>query len=232
MMIHLNGNWGINMVGVREVDVSWRQQKPEYNLKEGKQPILTSPFRLYEDPVVGKRKPDKTTSRPSYNVSFRELGGIKFLDFSSMINDITGYEWMPDNDIEKTAERGIKILMRGLEAKALAVLFTHEADYIYEIKPENWDTIMKKVSEGITVYNPINLTTDEALKILRAFNTSEIQECAYDIKTGELSVKMSGETDIQTSVFVYTDDGGTVNEKLVEIPVFQNSVKQIVQLFE
>lgn len=230
MMTHIHDNWNINMVGVREVDVSWGQQTPEYNLKEGKQPVRTYPFRQVEEPVVGIKRPNAMTSRASYNAGFRELGGRTFFDFSSVVNDITGYEWQPDNDVEATADRGIKVLSRGLEGKYMAVLFTHETDYIYDVKPENWDAILKKVSEGIAHYEPNYLTTDDGLKIQRAFYTSEISDSQYNSKTSELQLIISGKSDVKTNVFVYTDNGDTVHEKLVEIPAFEEETTQVVKL--
>ena len=228
MMPHIQDNWNVNIVGVREVDVSWGQQTPEYNLKEGKQPVRTYPFRQYEEPVIGKKKEGAMTSRASYNAGFRELGGRTFFDFSSVVNDITGYEWQPDNDVEATVDRGIKVLSRGLEGKYMAVLFTHETDYIYNVKLENWDEILKRVSEGIAHYEPMYLTTDDGLKIQRAFYTSEIDYSQYSPKTGELYLKMLGKTDVKTTVFVYTDNGDTVNEELVEIPVFEGETEKTV----
>lgn len=230
MLPHIQDKWQINMVGIRETDKSWGQQKPEYHLLKGESPVRTAPFRLYDEPVIGRGKETVTTSRPSYNAGLKNYGDRTFFDFSSMINDITGFEWMPDNNVEVTAERGIKTLARGLESKAVAVLFTHETDYIYDVKPENWDNIFRIMSEGISKYNPILATTDDALTILRAFQTSEIQNAAYDKKTGKVTVQMKGKTDVPTSVFVYTNNDETVMEELIEIPVFQDEVSQVFQL--
>ena len=216
MIDHAQDQWGIEFVGARELDASYGQQNPE---------IQSSPFRLYDEPVVGKKKENATSARASYIAGFRELAGRDFFDFASEINDITGYEWQPDNDVEASAGRGIRTLSRGLEAKAVAVLFTHETDYIYSIKPENWDAILKKVSEGISGYNPLYLTTDDALQMLRAYWTSEIQEGVYVQKSGELKIKMYGKTDVPTGVYVYTDHNGSVDEKFVEIPVFQDEIE-------
>ena len=103
---------------------------------------------------------------------------------------------------------------------------------MFSIKPDNWDAILKKVSQGISVYNPIYLNTDDALLVARAYLTSEIQDCTYDRKSGSLMIKMSGKTDVPTGVYVYTDVGGSVNEKFVEVPVFQNEMSQTIQLPE
>ncbi len=230
MMAHIQDNWGIDFVAVREVDKSWGQQTPEYNLKEGKQPVRTAPFRLFDEPVIGKKKENTTTSRAAYNACFRKLADREFFDFSSSINDITGYEWQPDNDIDATAKRGTEILSRGLEAKALAVLFTHETDYIYDIKPDNWDAILKKVNENLSVYNPIYISTDDGVKILRAFYTSEIYNCEYDRNSENLTLEMTGATDVPTSVYVYTDNGNTIIEKLIEVPAFQDKASHTFQL--
>lgn len=230
MIAHVYDKWNIEFTSIRETDKSWGQQIPEYRLREGEKPVRSAPFRLYDEPVIGKSKKGITTSRASYNVDFKEFESYKFFDFSSTINDITGYEWMPDNNVEATAERGIKTILRGLQAKALAVLFTHETDYVYDVEPENWDAIFRIISKGIAGYDPIFKTTDEALRILRAFHTSDLSDAQYNETKQQLSVKLIGETDVPTSVFVYTDDGESVVEKMVEIPIIKDEATQLIQL--
>lgn len=230
MMSYLHDKWDIEFTSIREVDKSWRQQTPEYRLKKGENPVRSAPFRLYDETIIGKAKEGTTTSRSSYNIDFKEFNGYEFFDFSSIINDITGYEWMPDNNVDSTANRGIKTLARGLEAKALAVLFTHETDYVYNIELDNWDKILKKISDGISIYNPVLLTIDDALFLLRAFYTSEIQSCIYYNDSNEFTINMSGKTDVPTSVYIYTDVDGEISEELVKIPAFQNYFSKTIQL--
>ncbi len=95
--------------------------------------IKTAPFNLYDESIVGRPKENAQTGRASYSADFIELAGEKFFAFTSVISDLTGYELQPDNNVEATAERGIETLSRGLEGKSLAVLFTHETDYIFTI---------------------------------------------------------------------------------------------------
>ena len=180
------------------------------------------PFGLYDEPVVGRSKEDAQTARASYVADFVELAGEEFFIFGSTISDITGYDLNPDNNVEASAERGIETLSRGLEGKALAVLFTHETDYIFKVEPENWDQIFNKISQGISKYNPEYLDTDEALYLVRAFKTSNIRDSHYNVATGKLSINMSGNADVPTSCFVYTEEDGKIDERLVEIPSFEN----------
>jgi hypothetical protein len=180
------------------------------------------PFGLYDEPIIGRPKEDAQTARASYVADFVELAGEEFFMFGSTISDITGYDLNPDNNVEATAERGIETLSRGLEGKALAVLFTHETDYIFKIKPENWDQIFSKISQGISKYNPEYLDTDKALFLVRAFQTSDIRDSHYDAATGKLSINMSGNTDVPTSCFVYTEKDGKITERLVKVPAFEN----------
>jgi hypothetical protein len=180
------------------------------------------PFGLYDEPVIGRPKEDAQTARASYVADFVELAGEEFFIFGSTISDITGYDLNPDNNVEATAERGIETLSRGLEGKALAVLFTHETDYIFRIEPENWDQIFSKISQGISKYNPEYLDTDKALFLVRAFQTSDIRDSHYDAATGKLSINMSGNTDVPTSCFVYTEEDGKITERLVKVPAFEN----------
>jgi hypothetical protein len=186
--------------------------------------IQHGPFNLFDEPVVGRPKENAKTARASYAADFVELAGERFFFFASAISDITGYELQPDNDVEATAVRGIETLSRGLEGKSLAVLFTHETDYIFKIRPENWDQIFSSISHGISKYNPDYLTMDEALYLVRAFQTSGIRDSHYNAATGKLSMNMSGNTDVPTSCFVYSEEDGKIVERLVEVPVFENEV--------
>ncbi len=185
-------------------------------------PTHHGPFNLYDEPVVGRPEENAQTARAYYKADFVDLAGEEFFLFGSMITDITGYELKPDNNVEATAERGIETLSRGLEGKSLAVLFTHETDYIFKIRPENWDQIFSRISQGISKYNPEYLDTDEALYLVRAFHTSEIRDSHYNAATGKLAINMSGNTDVPTSCFVYTEKDGRIVERLVEVPAFEN----------
>ena len=230
MVTHVYDQWGIEFIALRKLDQSWGDQATPYSGRGKDEPLRMRPFMLYDEPVVGKPKEGALTSRASYNADFTEFAGKKFFNFSSLITDITGYEWQPDNDVESTAERGVETLRRGLESKALAVLFTHETDYIYKIKPENWDRIFSRISAGISGYNPVYLTTDDALKMVRAFQTSEIKTCDYRERVGQLEVKISGEADVPTSVSVYTGNEEDIKETRIEIPAFKNEVIQIYRI--
>ena len=180
---------------------------------------------MYDEPVIGRLKKVQPRFRSSYSADFIELAGEQFFAFSSTISDITGYELEPDNDIEATADRGIRTLRRGLESKAVAVLFTHETDYIFRVKPENWDAIFQRISRGIAPYNPVYLTTDDALKIIRAHHTSAITQSRFDKATGKLEITLSGHAEVPTNVWVYTESNGAVQEMRVNIPAFEETVK-------
>lgn len=208
-------NWNIEFIAKSKIlDKAWGDPAP--SIKQG-------PFRLYDEPIVGVPKKVQPTFKSSYSADFIELAGEEFFAFSSTISDITGYELAPDNDVEATADRGIRTLRRGLESKSLAVLFTHETDYIFRVRPENWDAIFQKISQGIAAYDPVYLTTDEALKIIRAHHTSSIKNSSFNQGTGKLEITMSGHTDVPTNLYVYTEEDNEVKELQVEIPVFEES---------
>jgi hypothetical protein len=218
---HIANNWPIEFIAKSKIlDKAWGDPAP--SIKQG-------PFKLYEEPIVGIPKKDLPKFRSSYSADFIELAGEEFFAFSSTISDITGYELEPDNDVEATADRGIRTLRRGLESKSLAMLFTHETDYIFRVRPENWDSIFQKISQGITAYNPVYMTTDEALKIIRAHHTSAIKNSSFNPGTGKLEIIMKGHTDVPTNLYVYTEVDNEVQEMQVEIPVFEESI--ILEVF-
>ena len=214
---HVARDWNIEFIAKSKIlDKAWGDVAPT---------IRQGPFGLYDEPVIGRLKKVQPRFRSSYSADFIELAGEQFFAFSSTISDITGYELEPDNDIEATADRGIRTLRRGLESKAVAVLFTHETDYIFRVKPENWDAIFQRISRGIAPYNPVYLTTDDALKIIRAHHTSAITQSRFDKATGKLEITLSGHAEVPTNVWVYTESNGAVQEMRVNIPAFEETVK-------
>lgn len=214
---YITNNWNVEFIAKSKIlDKAWGDPAP--SIKQG-------PFRLYDEPIVGIPKKDLPKFRSSYSADFIKLAGEEFFSFSSTISDITGYELEPDNDVEATADRGIRTLARGLESKSLAVLFTHETDYIFRVRPKNWDAIFQKISQGISRYNPVYLTTDDALKIVRAHHTSAIQNSIFYHGTGKLEITMSGHTDVPTNICVYTEINNEVQEMHVEVPVFEESTR-------
>ena len=111
---HISDKWNIEFIAKSKIlDKAWGDEAPS---------IPQGPFNLYDEPVVGIPKEVQPTFKSSYSADFIELAGKEFFAFSSTISDITGYELQPDNDVEATADRGIRTLRRGLESKSLAVL--------------------------------------------------------------------------------------------------------------
>lgn len=207
---YIADRWGIEFIAAAPLDTAWGQPGPR---------IKSGPFRLYEEPVYGKPKKRKV-SYPRYNADFVELAGRKFFNCSTVIADITGYEWKPDNDVDGTADRGIRILKRALNAKALAVLFTHETDYVFRIEPQNWDKALKLVSEGIADYNPVYLTLDDALRIVRAHRTSQMNSCTYEAPSGIVEAQFAGSTDVPTSFYLFTGQNDNITSALIKVPPF------------
>ncbi len=208
---HIADKWRIEFIAAAPLDWAWGQPGPG---------IKSGPFRLYEEPVYGKPKKVRV-SHPRYNADFVELAGRKFFNCSTVIADITGYEWKPDNDDDGTADRGIRILTRALNARALAVLFTHETDYLFRIEPKNWDRELKLVSEGIADYNPIYLTMDDALRIVRAHRTSKMKSCTYEASSGTVEAELVGSADVPTGFYLFTRQDDNITSALIKVPPFE-----------
>ena len=102
----------------------------------------------------------------------------------------------------------------------MAVLFTHETDYIYRINHENWDKQMKLVAEGIRYNHPMLMTSDDALRIDRAHKTSHLVNGTFYPADGSISMTLSGNTETITYLYVFKEMNGRIEKKLVEIPEF------------
>ena len=213
---HVSKKWGMEYIGMNKaINTPYIDSIPW---------LKGAPFRLYE-------KQGKTTnaSKAVYYADFVDVNGNKFFNSLTEIRDDYGYEWAPDNETEISAARGVRQLKRALSSMALASLFTHETDYIFKIKPENWEEQFKLISKGISDFNPMMITIDEALKILRAHKTSHLSESDFSKGNGRIDISLEGDTDIRSYVYLFTGGNGSINQKLVEIPEFKRSIKFTLQ---
>jgi len=190
--------------------------------------LRSGPFRLFEEPqtCTGWTRPGG--QRPVYYADFMEFGGASFFNCVTEIRDDAGYEWAPDNDVEATAGRGIRQLKRAINGMALAVLFTHETDYIYRITPENWEQELKLINQAMEPYYPEYLTMDDALKIVRASSTSDIVSANADPAKKVATIYLGGHTDVSTTCYLFTGSNGNITAQLVTVPAFDK--KKILEI--
>jgi hypothetical protein len=216
VVAHVHDRWGVDFTGtVMDVDLAYDIRVPW--LKAG-------PFRRYERPGTAIIHPDRRGTRPVYYADFVNLGGRQFFNCVTEIRDDAGYEWRPDNDVAATAGRGVRQLRRALDSMALAVLFTHETDHVQYIKPDAWTAEVAQVAEGIADYNPIYVTQDEGVRYVRATRTSHLESCRYDPSIGEVVAPFTGYADMPTHFFLFTESGGELHARLVDVPAFEGKI--------
>jgi hypothetical protein len=214
---HLQEKWKVHSIG--------KPMQVDLPLTPGSSWLKLRPFRKFETP--GTCSPitrQRRGHRPVYYSDFVNLNGYQFFNSLTEIRDVAGYEWEPDNDIEKTVNRGIHQISRAIDSMALSVLFTHETDYLMHIRPENWSKIIKGVANGIAHYQPIHLTLDEGVRYVRAVRMSRFRSCSYDDKKDQVIAQFTGKTDLPTHFYLFTQDGENINSTLVEVPVFDGQI--------
>lgn len=179
--------------------------------------LVCGPFRKHEPPGTCTSNPSLRGNRPVYYADFVTISGCKLFNCFTEIRDDAGYEWAPDNNVQATVERAVRQLKRALDAKALAVLFTHETDYIYKIRPENWERIMAGIRKAINPWNVISLTSDSALRIVRAYSTSSLHSFFFSEENLTLILNVSGHADVATTAEVFTETEKGIASQLIMI---------------
>jgi len=179
--------------------------------------LVCGPFRKHEPPGTCTSNPALRGNRPVYYADFVTINGCKLFNCFTEIRDDAGYEWAPDNNVEATVERAVRQLRRALDAKAPAVLFTHETDYIYRIRPENWEMIMAGIRKAINPWNVIPLTSDSALRIVRAYSTSSLDSYSFSAENLTLTLNVKGYADVATTAEVFTETEKGIASQLVMI---------------
>lgn len=216
---HIRHRWGVQFIAkLAPADspltdsVAWA--------KEG-------PFRRFEIPGTVTQNDAATLrgNRPVYYADFTKMGESEFFNCLTEIRDVSGYEWAPDNDIAGTVDRGVRQLERALGGMALAALFTHETDYIYAVSPETWQKSLQLITEAIAHYNPLYLTMDDALKVVRSTKTTRLSHVRVDRSHGVLTTGFVGTSDVTSYFYAFFEEGGQIQQKLIPVPEFSGSLE-------
>ena len=182
------------------------------------------PFRRYERPGGAFAMSPDRGGRPVYYADAVNLAGRPFFNCLTEIRDDAGYEWRPDNDVEATIGRGVRQLRRALDSMALAVLFTHETDHIYCIRPEAWAAAVAGVARGVAAYAPIYLTMDDAVRYVRATRTSRLADVRCDPAGRQVTATFAGHADIATHFYLFSHNGEDSAAELVSVPPFADGI--------
>jgi hypothetical protein len=212
---HIADRWSCDMVG-KPMDI-------DLPLAPGVGWLPLGPFRRFEPP--GESFPftaDRRGKKPVYYADFLQWQGRGFFNSLTEIRDDAGYEWAPDNAVEAAIARGVRQIRRALNGMALASLFTHETDYIYKIRPENWRAIMEGITREIAAAGPRLVTLDEGQAVLRATKTSRLEQVSCST-TGEVKGRFTGRADCPTTFTRYETD--SLTGYLVDVPAFEGQVE-------
>jgi len=191
---------------------------------EGASWLVAGPFRKYEKPGSALFDSAKRGQRPVYYTDFVNFANRQFFLCCTEIRDETGYEWRPGNDVAGTVGRGVRQLRRVLDSMALAVLFTHETDYIYTICPGAWEEELAQIAAGIADYNPVYVTIEEGVRYVRATKTARLASAAYDPAAGQVTARFTGRADVPTHFWLFHEAGGEISGELVGVPAFEGEV--------
>ena len=218
------GECGTNCI--EHIHECWHADMSEFTMDVGEPFALRTswlklaPFRLHETPGTAAIDDRRRGKRPEYYADFVNLAGHRFFSCTTGIRDDAGYEWFPDNDVAATVNRGVRQLRRALDSMVLPILFTHETDHIYRIKPDAWATEIEQTARGISGYDPIYMTLDDGIRYVRATRTSRLKSCSYNPVGGEVEATFLGSTDVPIHFYLFTEEGGEIDTRLVEVPSF------------
>ncbi len=203
-------DWGVEFVGI--------QMNPGTNY--GSPWVMNGPFRLFE---TGS----SSAVTPQYYADFLAVPGHpefdgQFFNCVTEIRDDAGYEWYPSSDVQLSIDRGTRQSRRSLDGMALTTLFTH-GQHVIGIPAQSWRDILQGITNNLQAYDPMMVTLDHACQYVRAMHTSDIAASIYDPDTRELNTSFSGDTDMATMFYLFTDQGSTIQHILVDVPLFSGT---------
>jgi len=210
-------DWGVEFIGT--------QMNPGTGY--GSPWIMNGPYRLYE---TG----GSSSARPQFYGDFMTIPGHpefdgQFFNCVTEIRDDAGYEWYPSNDVAGSIGRGTRQVKRAIDSMVLPTLFTH-GQHVSGISQANWRAILQGITDNLAPYEPINVTMDYACQYVRATRTSDISHSEFDTHSGVLTTTLTGETDLATQFYLFTECGTEISEQRIDVPIFPGSTEVVTQL--
>ncbi len=200
--------WGCEFCGTH-----MQPGEPYIGDPKRRQWLRGGPFRLHESG-------DRYTSQPNYYADYLAVDGRpelsgKLFNCTIEVRDICGYEWAPTNDVAKTVANGVAQLRRAFDSMTLSSLFTHETDYIQYITPDNWRSIVGGVMDGISAYEPLSMTTEEAYRYVRARTGIRLEHAVQ--RDAAVHIGVCGHSDMPVKAHVFVEEGDATRGSLHDI---------------
>ncbi len=223
--------WGVEFVPIEIVPGTVEYASP------GAPWLIGGPYRLYETPQPGQ------VNWPLWYADFLsvpghpELNGRFFNCYVEVRDDSSCNEWCPaNNDVAGSIGRGTRQVKRALDSMAMGQLYTHEWYLIpipqssnqTPISSNNWSAILQGITNNLGPYTPNYVTMDYACQYVRAMRTSRLLTSAYDPVAGQTTVTLSGNADLDTSVYVFVGTDNAISSSFGAVPAFSGSVTAIV----
>jgi subtilisin-like proprotein convertase family protein len=221
--------WGMDYVPIEVVPGTVEYATP------GAPWLVGGPYRLYENPQPGQ------VNWPTYYADWLTVPGHsefdgRFFNIYSEVRDVASCgEWCPDNDVAGSISRATQMAKRTLDSQVMTTIFSHEW-YIHPtsccgsttITTNNWRAILQGITNNLASYNPLYVTLDYASQYLRATRTSKLLSGNFDSGTRQVTALLSGKTDLDTIVHVFTGQDSGISDTTGTVPTFSGSITSLV----
>lgn len=179
------------------------------------------PYRNYETGSSGGE-------RPVYYGDYLEVKEApeysgKLFNCVTEIRDVSGYEWYPDNDVEKTVKNGTTHLKRAFDSMVPAILFTHESCYIQQMNYNTWEESLSNITQAVKEYEPMYMTMDEICGYARAQHDMFIE--SVQGKEEKLLLRLNGNNDRETLCYVFKEAEGEITKELKPLPCVKGEIE-------
>jgi subtilisin-like proprotein convertase family protein len=222
-------SWGMDYVPIEVVPGTVEYATP------GAPWLVGGPYRLYENPQPGQ------VNWPTYYADWLTVPGHsefdgRFFNIYSEVRDVASCgEWCPDNDVAGSISRATQMAKRTLDSQVMTTIFSHEW-YIHPtsccgstaITTNNWRAILQGITNNLASYNPIYVTLDYASQYIRATRTSRLLSANFDSGSGQVTALLSGKTDLDTIVHVFTGQDSAISDSTGTVPTFSGSITSLV----
>jgi hypothetical protein len=127
------------------------------------------------------------------------------------------------NDLQGAANQALAQMRLGLNSLFYGGLMTHE-QRIAVLSMAELDEALFLIDQGLAKHSYVHRSYEYIAEYARSKVNSRLTSVNVDAG-GQVTCELAGRTTLSTSVYLFTETAGTLQQRFVDVPAFDGSVK-------
>jgi hypothetical protein len=153
----------------------------------------------------------------------RQMTGVPMVASEFLWNNTIFWDESPENKLQAAADQALAQMRLGLDSLFFGELYTHE-QRIAVLSMRELDEILTRIDHGLRKHTYIHRSYEYIAEYARCQVGSRLTNVSVDAG-GQMTCDLAGRATMTTSLYLFTETDGTLQQRFVDVPPFEGSVR-------